>query len=72
MLLLFGVVFLFIDLVVVFLVFGKCEIFGCLGMMFEGELGVNDLVGIVIMVSLLVVIGMGMDVVVGGFGMFVL
>ena len=58
------------DPAVVFSVLGKREISGRTGTILEGESGVNDPVGIAIIVSLLVATGTGADAVLGGVAEF--
>jgi cell volume regulation protein A len=54
------------DPAVVFSVLGKRQIEGRTGTLLEGESGANDPVGIALMVSLLAVVGTGLDAVAGG------
>ena len=58
------------DPAVVFSVLGKREIVGRTGTILEGESGVNDPVGIAIMVSLLAATGTGVNAVLGGLAEF--
>jgi potassium/hydrogen antiporter len=60
------------DPAVVFSVFGKREVAGRAGTILEGESGVNDPVGIALMVVLLTASGTGAGAIAGGIGLFVL